>query len=180
MLSKMLPGSFLFVTMMTVAPVMAEENAMPKFTPVPDAEYRAQIDRLSPEQYHVVMEDGTERPFSNAYWDHKQAGIYVDVVSGAPLFSSTDKFDSGTGWPSFTKPIDPALIEKREDDTLGMTRTEVRSSVADTHLGHVFPDGPADKGGMRYCINSAALLFIPKAKMEEEGYGEYLRLFGGE
>ena len=128
---------------------------------------------LTPIEYDVTQKEGTERPFDNAYWNEKHAGIYVDIVSGEPLFSSKDKFDSGTGWPSFSKPIDPKYITEKKDRRLFMTRTEVRSKLADSHLGHVFDDGPKPTG-MRFCINSAALRFIPKEKMEEEGYGEYL------
>ncbi|MDH5721727.1 MAG: peptide-methionine (R)-S-oxide reductase MsrB [Alphaproteobacteria bacterium] len=133
---------------------------------------------LSPMQYHVTQEGGTEAPFQNEYWDNHEEGIYVDVVSGEPLFSSTDKFDSGSGWPSFTKPIENKSVTEKEDRALFMIRTEVRSSQADSHLGHVFEDGPKDKGGLRYCINSASLRFIQKADMEKEGYGSYLSLFG--
>ncbi|MDF1623255.1 MAG: peptide-methionine (R)-S-oxide reductase MsrB [Pseudohongiella nitratireducens] len=132
---------------------------------------------LTEEQYRVTQQDATERPFQNAYWDNKEPGLYVDVVSGEPLFASTDKFDSGTGWPSFTRPVSADNIVEKHDYSHGMTRTEVRSSTGDSHLGHLFPDGPADKGGMRYCINSASLRFIPVNKLESEGYGDYSHLF---
>lgn len=135
------------------------------------------LKKLDPTQYHVTQENGTERPFLNAYWDNHAEGIYVDVVSGEPLFSSQDKFDSGTGWPSFTKPLDQRNIMEKTDTAHGMTRMEVRSKHGDSHLGHVFNDGPQEKGGMRYCINSASLRFIPKEKMKQEGYEEYLSLF---
>jgi peptide methionine sulfoxide reductase msrA/msrB len=132
---------------------------------------------LSPEQYRVTQDCGTEPPFRNQYWDNHEDGIYVDVVTGEPLFSSKDKFDSGSGWPSFTRPLEPNVVEK-EDGTHGMVRTEVRSKHGDSHLGHVFDDGPREKGGLRYCINSASLRFIPAAKLEAEGYGQYAALFG--
>ena len=132
--------------------------------------------KLTSEQYYVTQQCGTEPAFRNEYWDNHRAGIYVDVVSGEPLFTSLDKFDSGTGWPSFTKPIEKGHVTEKSDRALGMERTEARSGKSDSHLGHVFPDGPAPTG-QRYCINSAALRFIPVEKLKEEGYGEYLRFF---
>ncbi len=129
---------------------------------------------LTHEQFEVTQNEATEQPYHNAYWNHKERGIYVDIVSGEPLFSSSDKYDSGCGWPSFTKPIDPTQILEKLDYKLFMERTEVRSSLADSHLGHVFNDGPAPNG-LRYCINSASLRFIPADQMEEEGYGDYLK-----
>ena len=135
------------------------------------------IARLTPEQFHVTQESGTERPFENEFWDHEEPGIYVDVVSGEPLFSSLDKFDSHCGWPSFTKPLESDHVEEFSDRTHGMARTEVRSAHGDSHLGHVFDDGPSDKGGLRYCINSASLRFIPLDELESEAYGEYAKLF---
>src|SRR3569832_538987 len=146
------------------------------------ADFKKQSDgelkqKLTDLQYQVTQKDGTERAFQNAYWDNHEAGIYVDVVSGEPLFSSLDKFDSGTGWPSFTRPLVPENIKTKTDNSLFMSRTEVRSAHADSHLGHLFDDGPKPTG-MRYCMNSASMRFIPVAKLEAEGYGRYLPLFG--
>ena len=135
------------------------------------------ISRLSPEEFAVTQQSATERPFENAFWDHDEPGIYVDIVSGEPLFSSLDKFDSDCGWPSFTKPVDGDNVDERPDSSHGMSRTEVRSTHGDSHLGHVFDDGPKNVGGLRYCINSASLRFIPVDELESEGYGQYLELF---
>jgi peptide-methionine (R)-S-oxide reductase len=132
------------------------------------------VSRLTPEQYRVTQQNGTEAPGTGEYLDNKEAGIYVDIVSGEPLFVSSDKFKSGCGWPSFTKPIEPVHIKELRDTSHGMIRTEVRSAFGDSHLGHVFDDGPEDRGGLRYCINSASLRFIPRDRMEAEGYGAYL------
>ena len=142
---------------------------MSQYQKNPDA-----IAKLSPEQYRVTQHSGTERPGSGEYLDNRQSGIYVDVVSGEPLFASSDKFESGCGWPSFTKPIEPANVDELRDTTHGMTRTEVRSRHGESHLGHVFTDGPADRGGLRYCINSASLHFVPRDDMAAQGYGAYL------
>jgi peptide-methionine (R)-S-oxide reductase len=139
------------------------------YTKNPDA-----VARLTPQQFAVTQRSGTEAPGTGEYLHHHEAGIYVDVVSGEPLFASSDKFDSGCGWPSFTKPIDREMVNELLDRSHGMMRTEVRSTHGDSHLGHVFPDGPKDRGGLRYCINSASLRFIPKEKMEAEGYGAYV------
>jgi peptide-methionine (R)-S-oxide reductase len=135
------------------------------------------IAQLNPAQFAVTQESATEPAFRNEFWDNHDAGLYVDIVSGEPLFTSTQKFDSGCGWPSFTTPIEPANVVEKSDTTHGMVRTEVRSTHGDSHLGHVFNDGPVSEGGLRYCINSAALRFIQVADLEKEGYGEYLKLF---
>lgn len=135
------------------------------------------IEKLSPIEYKVTQENATERPFTHEYNENYEEGIYVDIVSGEPLFSSKDKFDAGCGWPSFTNPLEKEHVIEKNDTSHGMRRTEVRSRYADSHLGHVFPDGPRDKGGLRYCINGASLRFIKKEDMEREGYGEYLKLF---
>ncbi|KRA24094.1 methionine sulfoxide reductase B [Microbacterium sp. Root61] len=137
------------------------------------------IERLTPQQFHVTQEQGTEPAFRNEYWNNHEPGLYVDVVSGQPLFSSTDKYDSGTGWPSFTRPLARDAVTEHVDGMLWMKRTEVRSSSVGSHLGHVFDDGPRDAGGMRYCMNSASLRFIPAADLEAQGYGEYRELFDG-
>ncbi|WP_327679226.1 peptide-methionine (R)-S-oxide reductase MsrB [Streptomyces sp. NBC_00467] len=146
---------------------------MPEYVKNPEA-----VAQLAPEQYRVTQQDGTERAFANEYWDNKEPGIYVDVVSGEPLFASVDKYDSGTGWPTFTKVIDAGNVVERRDASHGMLRTEVRSAHGDSHLGHLFPDGPRSAGGLRYCINSASLRFIHRDDLEREGYGAYAGLFG--
>jgi peptide-methionine (R)-S-oxide reductase len=145
------------------------EEAMKLYGKTRDA-----ITKLSPEQFRVTQQNGTESPGTGQYLDHRAPGIYVDVVSGEPLFASSDKYESGCGWPSFTKPIEPANLNELRDTSYGMIRTEVRSTHGDSHLGHVFPDGPADRGGLRYCINSASLRFVHRDDMEAEGYGAYL------
>jgi len=142
---------------------------MPNYTKRADA-----IAKLTPMQYAVTQESATERPWTGELLNNKKPGIYVDIVSGEPLFASSDKYESGCGWPSFTKPIEPANVAELNDTSHGMVRTEVRSKHGDSHLGHVFPDGPRDRGGLRYCINSASLRFVPRDRMEAEGYGAYL------
>ena len=137
------------------------------------------ISQLNDRQFAVTQESATEPAFDNEFWDHKEAGIYVDIVSGEPLFASTKKFDSGCGWPSFTVPLEPANVVEKHDFAHGMIRTEVRSSHGDSHLGHVFTDGPREEGGLRYCINSASLRFVPYAELEAQGYGAYKKLFEG-
>lgn len=151
---------------------MAQKNE----TTGEDAELRK---RLTREQYYVTKQNGTEPPFRNEYWDNKRPGIYVDLIGGEPLFSSHDKFDSGTGWPSFTKPLAKENLVERNDGTHGMVRIEVRSKKSDAHLGHLFDDGPRDKGGMRYCMNSASMRFVPVEKLKEEGYERFLPMFEG-
>lgn len=135
------------------------------------------LKKLTPLQYKVTQENSTEKPFDNEFWNHKELGIYVDIVTGEPLFSSHEKFDSGCGWPSFTKPISKRDVKEKADFSHNMHRIEVRSRQGDSHLGHVFTDGPVEKGGLRYCINSASLRFIPVSKLEEEGYEDYIKLF---
>ena len=154
-------------------PADAVEPTDSRWQRPPEAEIRR---RLTDEQYYVTQEDGTEKPFKNAYWDNKADGIYVDIVTGEPLFSSREKFKSGTGWPSFSQPLEPANIAEHKDQTLWMVRTEVRSKQGNSHLGHVFDDGPQPTG-LRYCVNSASLRFIPVSELEREGYAQYLGLF---
>lgn len=184
--------AFVFVALMGVSIFLNHAGAQKKQDPAPtptpmttQSSTTEQKDKpnepdlrkkLTPEQYRVTQMCGTEPPFQNEYWDNHRPGIYVDVVSGEPLFTSLDKFDSGSGWPSFTKPVESKQVTEKSDRTLGMDRTEVRSAKSDSHLGHVFDDGPGP-AHQRYCINSAALRFIPVEKLKEEGYGQYLPLF---
>lgn len=154
---------FVFISLIAAAMTSSAQDDHPK-------------DRLTELQYRVTQKSATERPFDNEYWDHKEPGIYVDVVSGEPLFASIHKFDSGSGWPSFTEPLNPQNVVATDDRSFGMRRTEVRSALADSHLGHLFDDGPG-ADGLRYCINSASLRFVPLERLEAEGYGEFLPLF---
>lgn len=165
--------SFIFTFLIIFSPV----TVMSQETKAKTMDKSELQKRLSPLQYKVTQECGTEPPFKNEYWDNHEAGIYVDVVSGEPLFSSLDKFDSGSGWPSFTKPIEDKQVELSTDTSLFMKRTEVKSAESHSHLGHVFEDGPQEAGGKRFCINSASLRFVPVDKLEEEGYGRFLPLF---
>lgn len=168
-------ASVLLATPVTAQTTTAATVSAPRkpYVKPSDEELKKKLTRI---QYAVTQHDATERPFNNAYWDHHEAGIYVDVVSGEPLFSSLDKYDSKTGWPSFTRPLEPGNIRTRTDRLLGFARTEVRSALADSHLGHVFDDGPRPTG-LRYCMNSAALRFVSVARLQAEGYAEYLPLF---
>ncbi len=170
------PATHSASTTPTETPVITPA-VLPSPPPDPKKMFEDKISKLTPEEFHVTQRSGTERPFTGKYWDHHEEGVYVDVVSGKPLFTSLDKFDSGCGWPSFAKPIAGGEIKELKDDTLGMERTEVRSGTADSHLGHVFDDGPAALGGLRYCINSASLRFVPLADLEKEGLGDYRKLF---
>jgi len=160
---------------MTTPKPSSQEPAPQCPLPLSDAELKK---RLTAEQYQVTRQGGTEQPFANAYWNNKKPGLYVDVITGEPLFASTDKFDSRTGWPSFTRPVKPGMVEEKSDSSHGMVRVEVRAKGSGSHLGHVFNDGPAPTG-MRYCINSAALKFIPVEELEQAGYGQYRSLFEG-
>jgi len=177
-------ASFALATLLCVTacaedpkPKAKESVKVEDLSKLSDAELKA---RLTPEQYRICKQCGTEPPFRNAYWDNHDAGIYVDVISGKPLFSSVHKFDSGTGWPSFWQPLDKASVTELKDESFGMVRTEVKAAGSGAHLGHLFDDGPKDKTGLRYCINSGSLKFIPKDKLDEAGLGEYKKLFADE
>ena len=161
-------------TAQSATPAKGDRKVTDTFHKPSDSELQK---KLSPMQYKVTQHEGTEPPFQNEYWDNHEEGIYVDVVSGEALFSSRDKFESGTGWPSFTKPLEKDNVKVKTDKSLFMERTEVRSAHADSHLGHLFDDGPKDKGGLRYCMNSASMRFIPVSKLAAEGYGDYVKLF---
>ncbi|MCL2123747.1 MAG: peptide-methionine (R)-S-oxide reductase MsrB [Desulfovibrionaceae bacterium] len=172
------PGGYCHISFDSLKDIRPSSNCLvdpDKYAKPSDAELKMM---LTPEEYNITQEAGTEKAFSGKFWDHKEPGIYVDLVTGEPLFSSADKFDSGSGWPSFTKPIEQAVLTEHEDNSYGIKRTEVRSRVGNSHLGHVFRDGPKDKGGLRYCINSAAIRFIPSQDMDERQYGELKFLMG--
>lgn len=165
----------LSLSVLLLLPLGAMAMIEKKYVKPSDADLKK---KLTAEQYAVTQHEATERPFKNQYWSTKEAGLYVDIVSGEPLFSSLDKFDSGCGWPSFTQPVAGHTLTEKKDHKIGAERIEVRSKTADSHLGHVFPDGPRDRGGLRYCINSAAIRFVPLKDLDNEGYGEYKKLFG--
>lgn len=181
-MNKYTPALLSFALIAGSVSALAQEGELPMtLSKTPSAKIYEKtedaLSKLTDEQKFVTQQDGTEAPFDNAYWNNHEDGIYVDIVTGEPLFSSKDKYDSGTGWPSFTKPLNPDFVKEHSDYKIGVPRTEVRSSSGDSHLGHVFEDGPKDKGGMRYCINSASMRFIPVAELEAQGYGQYRELF---
>ena len=166
-----------FVAIISISAIAHSQSNSNEHTGLKMTDKNISTDHLTPLQKRVTMEGGTERPFHNEYWDHKEKGIYVDIINGKPLFASVDKFDSGTGWPSFTRPINEHQIDEHRDTSHGMIRTEVKSETTGAHLGHVFNDGPAETGGLRYCINSASLRFVALEDMEKEGYSDYLHIF---